>query len=328
MQFAGCSRGDISAFPVVCTETCPRKKLNLLQFATGSAAKPSATAPEIVRCEFANANLRGEFLYNMPDQLFRHGFAPNVAGTTYAPKETTSIDSSRRGPVIQKAGYPIRDGNGSNVTSFPAEVHNCPVPFTLLKMADSQHCQFVPAKPAGKQKGKKRPITFTLHLPAVGRLPQSLPLLGGQPVAKPHSQFLYALDSPYPGSQVCAKEPAVGRLVREPAHRSETKVDSTGSEIAGFQMHSVSEDHRFAERQPWLGTVPIQEFVNRVPIPALSIGTGKAVEDSTLGNLEVWQPQHRFRGPSFGIVLLLLLHHPWPPPPRLDHPSCAAETFA
>src|SRR5262245_5528631 len=38
----------------------PEKKLNLLQFAAGGAAEPRATSTEIVRREFANANLAGE----------------------------------------------------------------------------------------------------------------------------------------------------------------------------------------------------------------------------------------------------------------------------
>jgi hypothetical protein len=59
-------------------------------------------------------------------------------------------------------------------------------------VANGQHRQLVPPKPAGEQKGKKCPITFTLHLYAVGRLRASparrstncLPLL---PVSLRHS---------------------------------------------------------------------------------------------------------------------------------------------
>jgi hypothetical protein len=58
-------------------------------------------------------------------------------------------------------------------------------------------------------------------------------------------------------------------------------------------MHSVPEDHGFAERQPRLGTIPIHEFVNRVPVAALSIGTRKAVEDSGLRDFEVLQTEHQ-----------------------------------
>jgi len=262
-----------------------KKELNLFQFSAGGAAESSATSTKIVRRQFGNANSGGELLDDVPDELFRYSLSQSSTGATHVPEKPACVNSGRLCPFGQQAMHPIRDGNSSNVTSPSAQVHNCPMPFALLKMANGQHHQLVPPKPAGEQKCKKCPITFTLHLPAVGRLPQSLPLLGGQPVAKPYSQFLYAVDSPYPSSQVCAEEPAVGCLVRKTAHGSKTKVDRTGSEIAGFQMHSVPEDHGFAERQPRLGTIPLHEFVDRVPVPALSIGTGKAVEDSGFRDL-------------------------------------------
>ena len=47
----------------------PKKKLNLLQFTACGAAKPSAASTEIVRGEFAYANLTGELLDDVPDQL-------------------------------------------------------------------------------------------------------------------------------------------------------------------------------------------------------------------------------------------------------------------
>jgi len=120
------------------------------------------------------------------------------------------------------------------------------MPFALLEMANSQRRELVAPKSAGEQRPKNRPIPFALHLPAVWRLPKSLPLLGGQPVAKPYSQFLYALDSPYPGDQVCAEEPAVGRLVRKTAHRAETKVDGARNETASLQVHRLCYQKHYA----------------------------------------------------------------------------------
>src|ERR1700754_1413669 len=87
----------------------PKKKLNLLQFAAGGATEPSATSTEIVRRELANTNLGGELLDDVPDELFRHSFAPNLPGAAYTPKEITGIDSGRRRPVIQQPGYPFRN---------------------------------------------------------------------------------------------------------------------------------------------------------------------------------------------------------------------------
>jgi hypothetical protein len=55
-----------------------KKELNLLQFAAGGAAEPSATTAEIVRREFVNADLGGEPLDNVPDELFRYSVAPEL----------------------------------------------------------------------------------------------------------------------------------------------------------------------------------------------------------------------------------------------------------
>jgi len=57
-----------------------------------------------MRREFANADLDGKLFDNVPDQLFRHSVAPNLAGAAHTPKETAGLDSSCRGPVIQKRG--------------------------------------------------------------------------------------------------------------------------------------------------------------------------------------------------------------------------------
>jgi hypothetical protein len=123
------------------------------------------------------------------------------------------------------------------VTSLPAQVYDCPVPFALLEVAHSQPGKFVATKSAGEQQGKQCSITFALDLLAVRRLPECLPLFRGQPVAKPYAQFLYALDPPYARRQISAEESAVCRLVRKTAHCAEAEVDRGWSEIAGLQMY-------------------------------------------------------------------------------------------
>jgi hypothetical protein len=85
----------------------PKKKLNLLQFTACGAAKPSAASTEMVRGEFAYANLTGELLDDVPDQLFRDSLTPNLAGAAHAPKEAASFDSSRSRPVVEQADHPV-----------------------------------------------------------------------------------------------------------------------------------------------------------------------------------------------------------------------------
>jgi hypothetical protein len=47
--------------------------------------------------------------------------------------------------------HPIRDRNGSNVTSLPAQVYDCPMPLALLEMANRQSGEFVATESASKK---------------------------------------------------------------------------------------------------------------------------------------------------------------------------------
>jgi hypothetical protein len=54
------------------------------------------------------------------------------------------------------------------VTGFSAQIHNCPMPFALLQVAESRLGEFMATESAGHQDGKQRPITFALQ-PLPGR---------------------------------------------------------------------------------------------------------------------------------------------------------------
>jgi hypothetical protein len=58
--------------------------------------------------------------------------------------------------------------------------------------------------------------------------------------------------------------------------------------MAGFQMHPVTDDDSFAERQSRLRAVPLHKFINGMAISALSIRAGEAVENGRLRDFEVW----------------------------------------
>ena len=159
--------------------------------------------------------------------------------------------------------------------------------FTLLKVAEGQSGEFVAAKPAGEQKCKQRPISFTLHCSQSGACQRACACSAVNQLPSLTAQLLDALDSPYSCGQVGAEKPAICRLVRKAAHGSETKIDRAWSEIARLQMHSIPDDNCLAEGQPRLGTIPIHKFVDRVPVSALRVGAGKAVEHRGLCDFEV-----------------------------------------
>ena len=76
------------------------KTLDLLQLAASGAAKPSATSAEVMRRELADPNLTGERLDDMPDQLFRYGFAPSSASAAHAAENAALVSIGSRFPVI------------------------------------------------------------------------------------------------------------------------------------------------------------------------------------------------------------------------------------
>ena len=90
-------------------------------------------------------------------------------------------------------------------------------------------------------------------------------MFGRQPVAQPHAQFLYALDTPDSSRQVGAEETAVCGFLRQAANRLQPEVDRPrGRDVA------APEDHRLIEGEPWLGAIPVQ-FVDGVAMAPLLI---------------------------------------------------------
>ena len=68
------------------------------------------------------------------------------------------------------------------MAGFSAQVHDCPMPFALLQVAESQRGEFLPTESAGQQESKQRPITLALQPLLVWRLPECLRLFRSQPV--------------------------------------------------------------------------------------------------------------------------------------------------
>lgn len=52
-----------------------KKELNLLQLASGGTAEADGTSAEVVRCEFADADIGSKHRHAMPDELFCHAWS-------------------------------------------------------------------------------------------------------------------------------------------------------------------------------------------------------------------------------------------------------------
>jgi hypothetical protein len=156
-----------------------KQELNLLQLPASGPAQAGATSAEVVRRELGYADLGGKFLDDVPDESLRHAFTPNLGSAAHAAEEATAVDSGSFHPVIQQVMHPIRNGYGPNVSSLPAQVNDCSMPFALLKMPDGQAGEFVAAQTAGDQHSEQRPIYLSLDPLVIGCLPKRLTLVGG-----------------------------------------------------------------------------------------------------------------------------------------------------
>src|ERR1035437_936489 len=122
------------------------------------------------------------------------------------------------------------------------------MPLALLEVVDRQLGHFVTPKPTSKQEGQECSVTFALEPRNVRSLPERGSLFGRQPIAQPDAQLLYALHAPDSGRQVGAEKAAVCGFVCQTANRPEAEIDRSGRQVSRLQMHSVPEDHGFAER--------------------------------------------------------------------------------
>ena len=114
-----------------------KKELNLLQFAAGSAAEPGAGSTEIARREFGDADLFGELLDDVPDELFYHSFAPNsttlpATGATDATENLPRFNGrglcpwGKIGRSGQSEATPMtedRDGRSGQSEATPMKIH-------------------------------------------------------------------------------------------------------------------------------------------------------------------------------------------------------------
>ncbi len=58
-------------------------------------------------------------------------------------------------------------------------------------------------------------------------------------------------------------------------------------QIAGLGMHAIANDHSLAEGQPWIGAIPVHEFVARMAMARLGIRAGKTIENGVLRDFSI-----------------------------------------
>jgi hypothetical protein len=85
---------------------------------------------------------------------------PNLTQPAYSAEDRTTIDASRRGPLIDGVFRPHWNRNGTDVLSFANQVSDYPVLFAGLEIFRFESNQFGPSQSAPNEQSKNRPVTF------------------------------------------------------------------------------------------------------------------------------------------------------------------------
>src|SRR3981189_291529 len=97
----------------------------------------------------------------------------------------------------------------------------------------------MPPQPTRQQQRKKCSVPLPFETLAIWRLPKRVSLLYRQPVSKANTQFLHTFDAANASSEIRTGQAASGGFVREPPDSAQAEVDSSWSQLPGFQIASV-----------------------------------------------------------------------------------------
>ena len=97
----------------------------------------------------------------------------------------------------------------------------------------------MPSQPTRQQQRKKCSVPLPFETLAIWRLPKRVSLLESQPVSKANTQFLHSFDAANASREIRTEQAAIGSFVREPPDSAQAEVDSSWSQLPGFQMAPV-----------------------------------------------------------------------------------------
>jgi hypothetical protein len=98
-----------------------------------------------MRRQFCDAYSLRTFLYNVPDRLFCHTVAPDVARLVHLAEDPAPLNISSFQPLVQFRDDPIGNRNRSDVSAFAQQIDNGTVVLPLLEMVESQADSLMPS---------------------------------------------------------------------------------------------------------------------------------------------------------------------------------------
>jgi hypothetical protein len=126
----------------------PEEELNLLQFASGDAAEPSAGPAQVVRCELLTPIFAANSLTTCHTSF---SVTPSPQGLPALLTRRKTFPVSTPAAIVHALSWlrpsPKQEPSGA---CLPAQIHNRTMSFALLQMIDRQLGHVVTSKSAGK----------------------------------------------------------------------------------------------------------------------------------------------------------------------------------
>src|SRR5258708_18918692 len=98
-------------------------------------------------------------------------------------------------------------------------------------------------------------------------------------------KFLCALYAANAGREVGAQQSRICCFICQPSYGCQPDVDGPCSQVAIFEMKSVTENDRLAKRQSRSGAIPSHKLIDPMPITALPFVRPQAYAHADLGIL-------------------------------------------
>ena len=151
---------------------------------------------------------------------------------------------------------------------------------STIAQCSSRCCKCLKSRSANSRRRSPHPSKtvrmarslFPLRVSASGDCREAAGFFGCEPVPKPHTQLLGTFHTSDAGSEFRTEQASVRGFIGDPPYSGESSIDRSPRKPSILKEYAIAGNNSPVERKSWLGAVPLNEFINGVPIPTFGLG--------------------------------------------------------